>query len=92
VLEIDRAREFSPVKNADGEDSPATARRDMVRLAAADLESAGVQVPRGPDGEPKFPVEISPLAARTTEELRDLVRRRRLTAVRSPLYLGPLDA
>jgi hypothetical protein len=64
----------------------------MVRLAAADLEAAGVQVPRGPDGEPKFPVEISPLAARTTEELKDLVRRRRLTAVRSPLYLGPHDA
>jgi len=101
VLEIDRSREFSPVKNADGEDSPATARRDMVRLAAADLESAGVQVPRGPvatgdstwrDGEPKFPVEISPLAARTAEELKDLVRRRRLNAVRSPLYLGPHDA
>ncbi|HUX16777.1 MAG TPA: UDPGP type 1 family protein [Phycisphaerae bacterium] len=92
VLEIDRTREFSPVKNADGEDSPATARRDMVRLAAADLESAGVRVPRGLDGEPMFPVEISPLAARTAEELKDLARRRRLTAVRNPLYLGPLDA
>jgi len=94
VLEIDRSREFSPLKNAAGEDSPATARRDMVRLAAADLESAGVRVPRGPDGEPKFPVEISPLAARTAEELKELVRRRRLTAVRSNLglYLGPLDA
>ncbi|MGB2802077.1 MAG: UDPGP type 1 family protein [Phycisphaerae bacterium] len=92
VLQIDRSREFSPVKNADGEDSPATARRDMVRAAAADLESAGVQVPRGPDGEPKFPVEISPLAARTAEELRDLARRRRLNAVRSPLYLGLHDA
>jgi UDP-N-acetylglucosamine/UDP-N-acetylgalactosamine diphosphorylase len=101
VLEIDRSREFSPVKNASGEDSPATAARDMVRLAAADLEAAGVPIPRGPvatgdstwrDGEPKFLVEISPLAARTTEELRDLARRRRLTAVRSNLYLGPHDA
>jgi len=92
VLEIDRAREFSPVKNADGEDGPAAARRDMVRLAAADLEAAGVRVPRGPDGEPKFPLELSSLAARTADELKDLVRRRRLSAVRSPLYLGPQDA
>jgi len=45
VLEIDRAREFSPVKNAEGEDSPATARRDMLRLDAARLEEAGLDAP-----------------------------------------------
>jgi len=92
VLEIDRAEEFSPVKNADREDSPATARRDMVRRAAAWLEQAGVEVPRGPGGEPLHAVEISPLAARTLDNLRDLVRRRGLKRVTADLYLGPDDA
>ncbi|MBE3069345.1 MAG: UDPGP type 1 family protein [Planctomycetes bacterium] len=91
VLEIDRRREFSPVKNADGEDSPATARRDMVALAAERLDEAGACVPRDPDGQPLHPVEISPLAARTLEELKDLVARRRLRHIDGPLYLGPED-
>ena len=89
ILEIDRALEFSPVKNADGEDSPATARRDMVRVAARSLEEAGALVPRGPDGEPKFKVEISPLAAGDVGELKDLVARLGLKEVTGDLYLGP---
>jgi len=92
VLEIERLREFSPVKNSSGEDSPATAQRDMVRLAAAWLEDAGARVPRGADGEPKHKVEISALAARSPEELKDLVRRRGLRSVAGDLYLGPADA
>jgi UDP-N-acetylglucosamine/UDP-N-acetylgalactosamine diphosphorylase len=92
VLEIDRAAEFSPVKNADGEDSPATARRDMVRVAARWLEEAGVAVPRGKDGEPKFKVEISPLAARSVEELKAVVSRLGLKEVTGDLYLGPETA
>jgi UDP-N-acetylglucosamine/UDP-N-acetylgalactosamine diphosphorylase len=92
VLEIDRAAEFSPVKNADGEDSPATARRDMIRLAARWLEEAGVAVPRGTDGESKFKVEISPLAARDVEELRGLAARLGLKEITGDLYLGPETA
>ncbi|HUX00013.1 MAG: UDPGP type 1 family protein [Phycisphaerae bacterium] len=92
VLEIERLREFSPVKNSSGEDSPATAQRDMVRLAAEWLEDAGARVPRGADGEPKHKVEISALAARSPEELKDLVRRRSLRSVAGDLYLGPADA
>ena len=89
VLEIDRAEEFSPVKNAEGEDSPATARRDMVRRAARMLEAAGVTVPRDPQGEPAVRVEISPLAARTVEELRDLCARRGISAIEADTYIGP---
>jgi UDP-N-acetylglucosamine/UDP-N-acetylgalactosamine diphosphorylase len=92
VLEIDRAAEFSPVKNAEGEDSPATARRDMVRQAAQELQEAGVTVPRGRSGEPKFKVEISPLAARNVEELKALVTRLGLPEVEDNLYLGPKTA
>jgi len=88
VLEIDRTVEFSPVKNAVGLDSPATAQRDMIRLAAQWLEEAGVEVPRQPDGTPTYKVEVSPLAARNVEELRALVARLNLRTVTGNLYLG----
>ena len=88
VLEIDRTVEFSPVKNAVGLDSPATAQRDMIRLAAQWLEEAGVEVPRQPDGTPTYKVEVSPLAARNVEELRALVARLNLRTVTGDLYLG----
>jgi UDP-N-acetylglucosamine/UDP-N-acetylgalactosamine diphosphorylase len=89
VLEIDRSREFSPVKNAEGDDSPATARRDMVRLAARMLEDAGVGVPRDDDGEPAVAVEISPLAARTVEELKSVCKDRGITEITGDTYIGP---
>jgi len=91
VLEIDRAREFSPVKNAEGEDSPATARRDLVALDAARLETAGLHVPRHAHGQPAFKVQISPLAARTPEELGRLLARRGITRLTGDLCLGPDD-
>jgi UDP-N-acetylglucosamine/UDP-N-acetylgalactosamine diphosphorylase len=89
VLEIDRAAEFSPVKNADGEDSPATARQDMIRVAARWMEEAGIVVPRGADGEPKFKVEVSPLAAGDVGELKAVVARLGLKEVTGDLYIGP---
>ena len=39
MLETDRAEEFSPVKNAEGVDSPATSRRDQIRRAAVSVMS-----------------------------------------------------
>jgi len=89
VLEIDRAREFSPIKNAQGDDSPATARRDMVRLAASMLDAAGAAVPRNDDGEPAVQVEISPLAARTVDELKQVCADRRITRITTDTYIGP---
>jgi UDP-N-acetylglucosamine/UDP-N-acetylgalactosamine diphosphorylase len=89
VLEIDRSREFSPVKNAEGEDSPATARRDMVRLAARMLDDAGIDVPRDDGGEPTVQVEISPLAARTVEELKAVCDDRGITKITEDTYIGP---
>ncbi len=89
VLEIDRAKEFSPVKNAEGEDSPATARRDMIRLDAARLEEVGVEVPRDPSGDPVHAVEISPLAAHDRPALEEEIARRGIRRVTEDLYLGP---
>jgi len=66
--EVSRKEEFSPVKNADGVDSPKTAQTDMMEVFASWLEDAGVRVPRRDDGSLAARLEISPLFALDREE------------------------
>lgn len=70
VLETERSEEFSPVKNAEGGDSPATCRRDQIRRAARWLTAAGVAVPMR-EGEPDATLEISPLFATSAAQLKE---------------------
>lgn len=62
VLETDRAREFNPVKNREGADSPQTARQALSDLHRDWLEASGARV--GANAT----VEISPLFALDAEE------------------------
>jgi UDP-N-acetylglucosamine/UDP-N-acetylgalactosamine diphosphorylase len=80
VYTTDRAEEFSPVKNAEGVDSPATCRRDQIRRAARWLREANIEIPTK-DGEPDAVIEISPLFATSAQQLN--TRQLKLQRIRS---------
>jgi UDP-N-acetylglucosamine/UDP-N-acetylgalactosamine diphosphorylase len=61
VIETPRSDDFSPVKNAEGLDSPKTSREDQLRQFARWLKAAGVSVETDATGLPKYTMEISPL-------------------------------
>ena len=64
VVEADRSREFNPVKNATGPDSPATARTALEALGKSWLHAAGATVAENAT------IEISPLFALDAEEVQ----------------------
>jgi UDP-N-acetylglucosamine/UDP-N-acetylgalactosamine diphosphorylase len=61
VIETARADDFSPVKNAEGLDSPQTCTDDQLRQFARWLKGAGAAIETGATGRPKITVEVSPL-------------------------------
>jgi len=61
VIETNRADDFSPVKNAEGKDSPQTCRDDQLRQFARWLKATGVAVICDETGLPNLLLEVSPL-------------------------------
>jgi UDP-N-acetylglucosamine/UDP-N-acetylgalactosamine diphosphorylase len=89
VIETARADDFSPVKNAEGVDSPQTSREDQMRQWARWLRAAGAPVATDATGLPSVRLEVSPLFAQEPEEF--VARWRALQpppAVADGLYLG----
>ena len=68
IVEGDRNREFNPVKNADGDDSPATSKAAISRIGREWLALANCHV------DDAKSVEISPLVALDAEELSEKLR------------------
>ena len=60
VIETRRADDFSPVKNADGVDSPQTCRDDQLRQFARWLQANGAAVETDANGRPRAEIEVSP--------------------------------
>jgi UDP-N-acetylglucosamine/UDP-N-acetylgalactosamine diphosphorylase len=89
ILETVRSEEFSPIKNAEGLDSPATCMRDQVRRAADWLAEAGIDVPRDASGEIAAAIEISPLFADSANALAGKVDTDLVIEPSQSLYLSP---
>ncbi len=61
VVETRRADDFSPVKNAEGVDSPATCRADQLGQFVRWLQIGGASIPLNAAGKVDFSIEVSPL-------------------------------
>ena len=86
VMEVARAEEFAPIKNATGQDSAASSKLLQSRLFASWIEATGQSVLRQPNGDPIVPIEIAATFADSAETLR----RRKIARLNysNPVYLG----
>jgi len=71
ILETLRPEEFAPTKNAAGVDSVETTREMMIARAASWLESAGLNVPKKPDGSIDCVIEIASGFALYKEDIEE---------------------
>ena len=65
-LAFDQKDEFSPVKNAEGNDSPATCKQDLQAKWARWFAELGIKVPK------EVPIEIDPVYAVDAEDLKSI--------------------
>jgi UDP-N-acetylglucosamine/UDP-N-acetylgalactosamine diphosphorylase len=71
IMEVVREDEFSPVKNAKGKDTPDTAKQSMINLFGRWLGEAGIEIPTDGAGNVTGTIEVSPLYALDSEELKE---------------------
>jgi UDP-N-acetylglucosamine/UDP-N-acetylgalactosamine diphosphorylase len=75
VIETRRADDFSPVKNAEGVDSPRTCREDQLRQFGRWFNANGAALPTDATGLPALLVEVSPLFGYDEDSFGDSWRR-----------------
>jgi UDP-N-acetylglucosamine/UDP-N-acetylgalactosamine diphosphorylase len=87
ILETIRSQEFAPTKNLIGVDSVDTTRQMMVARAADWLESAGISVPRKPDGSIDCLIEIAPSFALYKDNIKEKLKRIPIIKPNDRIYL-----
>ena len=89
VIETLRADDFSPVKNAEGVDSPKTCREDQLRQFARWLKANGAAVETDATGLPSVAFEVSPLFGYDEDSFADAwARLPEKPRIAEGLYLG----
>ena len=75
IIETRREDDFSPVKNAEGVDSAASCRRDLLKQYARWMNENGAQVPVDADKVPTVDLEVSPLFGYDEDSFADAWKR-----------------
>jgi UDP-N-acetylglucosamine/UDP-N-acetylgalactosamine diphosphorylase len=75
IIETRREDDFSPVKNAEGLDSPKTCRDDQVRQFVRWLKANGASVPADATGLAPFAIEVSPTFGYDEDSFADAWRK-----------------
>ena len=70
TLEVERAQEFSPVKNAEGQDSPASCRADLIAMFAAWTQAAP-KASTPPELDGAAAIEVDPTFAEDAQEFAE---------------------
>ncbi|MEO7414707.1 MAG: UDPGP type 1 family protein [Opitutaceae bacterium] len=76
VIETLRENDFSPVKNAEGLDSPKTSREDQMRQFARWLKANGAAIATDKTGLPDLTLEVSPLFGYDEDSFAEAWRKR----------------
>jgi len=88
ILETLRNEEFAPTKNATGIDSVETTRQMMVVRAADWLKSAGLIIPKKPDGSIDCVLEIAPSFALEKDDIKAKLNRIPKIKSKDTIYLS----
>jgi len=85
TMEVERREEFSAVKNKQGNDSPETARKDLLANYARLLTQAGIRIKMDDNGIPLANFEISPLFAQSAEQI--IQKKEKLPEIEDGTYI-----